>query len=98
MIKAGEGNGPLAPIPVKSHLVAFVDDIVFGDLLACRLMGFDYKKIPLIDFAIRDQELFSFDSEHLYCIYNGQSIEHSEIEPILERPFTSPEGWRGYLQ
>lgn len=96
-VTSGEGNGPLAPIPVHSHLIAFVDNIVFGDLLACRLMGFNYKRLPLIDVAIRDQELSFFDHEPVYCVYNGQSIEHSEIESILERPFATPQGWQGYL-
>ena len=48
MIVCGENEGPLAPDYKKVGGILFADDSVEFDLFLCELMGFDYKKIPVL--------------------------------------------------
>jgi uncharacterized protein (DUF362 family) len=52
-IIAGEGEGPLAPWDVPLGAVIAGTDAVAVDLVAVRLMGFDARRIPKIEGAMR---------------------------------------------
>lgn len=90
----GEGNGPLSPIPVASKCIIFSDSMVLGDVIACKLMGYDPEKIQFLR-HIRDN-----DSPNIWsnkCILNGKKITVNNLCPVLNRPFVPPIGWKGYL-
>jgi len=94
----GEGNGPLSPNPVESRSVIFSDNIVYGDVVACKLMGYDNKKIPLINYSEHINKLiFNPASQENYCILNGKRIKFYDLQPVLKRSFVPPIGWQGYL-
>jgi len=50
-IVAGEGNGPACPDEIGSHFLLGCAEPAAGDLVACRLMGFDPAKVPVVHHA-----------------------------------------------
>ncbi len=97
-IVGGEGDGPLAPRGAGSRTVVFSDDLVLGDLVACRLMGYDPEKIPLLRFLISEPRLFDRPGALAGdIILNERRIRYRDLGPVLARPFAPPKGWRGIL-
>lgn len=94
-IIAGEGNGPLKPIPAPAKTIIFSDDLLFADMISCKLMGWDYKKIPLI--SRNDIEEILADYDRIRVILNGKSEKLKNIAPSLGRPFIPPDGWRRWI-
>jgi len=45
---AGEGEGPLEATPVEANALVFGDNPLMTDIFTAALMGFDYRKIPLL--------------------------------------------------
>jgi len=96
-IISGEGDGPLSPVPVDSRTIIFSDNIAFGDFIACKLMGFDPYKIPLVYNAIEDRKLIGQDLAEMTCNINGCQIFSTDVKEVIGRPFVPPIGWKGYL-
>jgi hypothetical protein len=98
-IVGGEGDGPLAPTPVTSGVLVFSDDVVSGDRVAARLMGFEPTAIPLIREAGRPMPhpLVTPGTPPAEVIWNGASHEETALTPVLGRPFRPPSGWRGHF-
>ncbi len=95
-ILGGEGDGPLAPTPAAAGCLLFGDDVVLGDRVACRLMGFDPDAIPLIREASRHGP-YPIAPEAVTqpaVWFNGKLRTETELVPILGRPFRAPAGWR----
>jgi uncharacterized protein (DUF362 family) len=95
-IIAGEGEGPLSPRPVKSGVLIFSDNVVAGDYLACRLMGFAPERIPLLRAALENPALAGSGNE--LCVADGQVRQMAELRPVLGRTFVAPSGWKETLQ
>ena len=94
---AGEGNGPLDPSPVSAGTLVFGDDVALVDRIACRLMGFEPARIPLVREAFRREPwpiTLAGDSESAECVLNGQATPESDLLPVLSRTFRPPAGWR----
>jgi len=97
-VVGGEGNGPLSPSPVESKTVIFSDNIVCGDIIACKVMGYDPKKIPLLHYSMQDYSLFNLLlSQKVNCILNWEKVDCDNVDAILGRSFNPPDGWKGYL-
>lgn len=97
-IVAGEGEGPLAPTAVRAGTLLFGDDVALTDRVACRLMGFDPDRIPLIREAFRLSkwpitELHEDSSTE--CVLDGRLCLENDLGPVLSRPFAPPRGWKG---
>lgn len=96
---AGEGNGPLQPLPVQLNTVLISNDAFLLDCAAARLMGFDVAKIPMLS----NRSLFSdavwghFLDGSLNVEYNGKKVRNLNDLPILHRFLPSP-GWRGRVE
>ena len=69
MIVSGEKEGPLEPTPVYPGVIVMGDDPLKFDRTVCSLMGFDYRKIPLL----YSEELF--DAHHPVTDRNMVSIQ-----------------------
>lgn len=52
-IIAGEGEGPLEATPVEADTLVFGDNPLLTDIFTATLMGFDYRKIPLLREGLR---------------------------------------------
>lgn len=98
-IVGGEGDGPLAPRPVTSGALVFSDDVALGDRIACRLMGFDPARVPLVAHAFRPMTygVTQGGEGPVQLIYNGELLSESDVSPAASRPFRPASGWRGHL-
>jgi hypothetical protein len=99
-IIAGEGNGPLSPQAVQSGALVFSDNVAVGDWIACRIMGFDPTRLPLISKAFRPMKYpISTSQAPEYAVYaNGCRVNEKEVAAMLPRRFRAPHGWRSYLE
>jgi hypothetical protein len=95
-IIGGEGEGPLAPSPVRAGALVFGSDVPTVDLAAARLMGFDSSELPIVSRSFTlPRYAIAADSAHqdAAIIYNGRPLTASQLRPALGRPFRPPRGW-----
>jgi hypothetical protein len=96
-VVAGEGEGPLAPTPVRSGVLLFGDDVVRTDRAACRLMGFDPARIPLVARASAPMRFGVAPRAAGEVVFDGRTLPESALAPVAGRPFEPPRGWRDQL-
>ena len=98
-IVCGEGEGPLAPTPHPLGMLTLATNPVAAEYVHAHLMGFDWRKIPLI------REAFS-QFKYPLCNFRPEDVEvHFESRrwcqpwPVWnERPFVPPAGWKGHCE
>jgi uncharacterized protein (DUF362 family) len=98
-VVAGEGEGPLVPTPLGAGALLFCDDVVAGDRVACRLMGFEPDKVSMLREVTRPMS-FSIcapDRGAANIILNGRQVEESAVPAAAGRPFREPPGWVSHL-
>ena len=100
-IVAGEGEGPMAPDPVNCGMLVCGGSSVAVDFAIALIIGFDYKKIPLIynGFNIDTLPLVDFETADISIMKNvindvGETIGNSDIS----FHFTPPLGWKGHIE
>jgi uncharacterized protein (DUF362 family) len=78
-IVGGEGNGPLDPNPKPAGIVLTVTNPVAVDLVCARLMGFDYKRLPVLRQAFDNHSLpiAAFEHDELICKSNDEQFDRS---------------------
>jgi uncharacterized protein (DUF362 family) len=96
---AGEGNGPLQPLPVDLGVIVKGKDPFAVDWVMARLMGFDPMRIPILAHAqeFGDSEWGRFDPSNLPVGWNGKQLAGLHEVPVL-RPFQPIPGWRGHIE
>jgi uncharacterized protein (DUF362 family) len=98
-IIAGEGNGPLNPSPVEFGVVTFSMSSPFADLVHAILMGYDWRKIPLIVQAFQDFRypltLLKPNQCEITCDDKVYALEEITSFGRLFRP---PSGWAGHIE
>jgi hypothetical protein len=99
-VVGGEGDGPLAPSPADSRALLFADDVVLADRLACRLMGYDPRAIPLVDRTGAKMRfgLGSPSGGEPTVVENGRATSEADVGAVLGRPFRPPRGWAAVLR
>lgn len=95
---AGEGNGPLQPLPVKLETILAGSDPFLVDCCMARLMGFDEQKIP----SIANRKLFrhgwgDFDVNEVAIEFNGRELCGLDALPVLHG-FIPPPGWKSHIE
>jgi len=98
-IVAGEGNGPLQPLPVDVNLVWSSRDPFAADMLMARLMGFDRNKIPSLSHhrEFPDSVWGQFEpADIMVCDGKGASASLDTIAPV--KRFLPPPGWLGHIE
>lgn len=96
-IVAGEGDGPLLPIPRNDGIVLAAMDALATDFVAARYMGMDWRQIPTLARGLEAQPRWSAVRA---------SIEDDGIEVRGDRvaahggapPFLPPPGWIGRVE
>jgi uncharacterized protein (DUF362 family) len=100
-IVAGEGNGPMDPTAKAAGIVLAGFNPVAVDLVCARLMGFDFRKLPLLhrafdpharplaDFAIEQVKLRSKDT-HIHRPLSQITGPVFAFQPHF--------GWRGHVE
>jgi uncharacterized protein (DUF362 family) len=91
-IIAGQGDGPLNPIPHAMGLLAISNNDMFLDLVMANMMGFDPFKIPLL----RSYHNAFDESEHK-ILMDSNKITYDDLKEysILTVP---PSGWVGKIE
>ncbi len=86
-VVAGQGEGPLEPVPLETGAVFAARNPAVGDFLGARLLGFDAGKIPLLRHA---------------CDGMRWRIGAAAPElPMFQPPFPrarAPKGWAGHIE
>lgn len=99
-IIGGGGDGPLSPQPVQAGVVLFGDDVVLGDWVCAKLMGFDPEKIPLVREAFRVRSFPLSDArrlEQMICV-NGKGLLPGGKDILGPAHFIPPRGWKGHIE
>jgi Uncharacterized conserved protein len=96
---AGEGNGPLQALPVATDALVLASDPFLADAAMSALMGFDYRKIPVLSHmtAFQDPAWGRFSPEGTPVWWNGSPRPGLESLPVLH-PFRPAPGWRGHIE
>jgi uncharacterized protein (DUF362 family) len=100
-IIAGEGEGPMEPDSRPLGILVGGINPVAVDAILATLIGFDYKKIPLIanGFVLRDWPLIDINPMSIeICSKNSQLSSLKVGEPINEINFKAPSGWLGHVE
>ncbi len=100
-IVAGEGNGPLDAWPKSVGVVVAGLNPVAVDLACARLMGFDWRRLPLLARALEfhPHPLGLFDWIHVRCASNDVRFDRpaAAIEPPA-LSFLPHFGWAGHVE
>ena len=99
-IIAGEGEGPLAPLPVPLGIVTFASSSVFADFAHSALMGFDPNKVSLVREAFGSYRypLTTLSPERCEIRYKRNTLSMQEAEELFGRSFRPPCGWEGHIE
>jgi len=95
-IIAGEGNGPLIPKEKKCGLLIAGFDPVLTDLVATKLMGFDFKKLPILKNALnlKRYKLSDFGVDDILIKFNNDELNNKNFNELNKNfHFTPSKGW-----
>lgn len=97
---AGEGNGPLAPDPVKMGYIICGTNPVAIDAACARLMGFDPFKIPTIKnaFKVKLFPLTNFSYQDIQIHFKESCYSLDEIPDFLIKRFKPHFGWKDNIE
>lgn len=101
-IVGGEGNGPLCPDPVESHVLVSGNNPAHVDAVVATLMGFDPADIPIVANAFADHRWPIATAlldriEVLDARVGSGSIPLGDVAPAIEGGFTPHFGWTAAL-
>jgi hypothetical protein len=100
-IVGGEGNGPLDATPKAAGVILAGANPVAVDLVSARLMGFDYRRIPLLARALGalPLSLAGFAHGDVTCISNNPACR-GWLPDLhgLGTPFQPHFGWKGHIE
>jgi len=91
-IIGGQGNGPLEPEPLPLGIISLTNDSLINDICMATLMGFNYKKIPLL---ARPSKIIDWKNTKIFM--DNQLIELEELKEYSIKTLP-PNGWLGYLK
>jgi uncharacterized protein (DUF362 family) len=91
-IIGGQGDGPLKPDPLPFGIVSFTNNSAANDIAMATLLGFDYRKFPLL---LGSENLFSVDECEIYMNGIKKNILDLRKLSINAQP---PQGWEAYLR
>lgn len=96
----GEGNGPMAPDPVRSGVILAGTHPAAVDLAAATLMGFDWRRIRLLKncFAMREPSFVDFSAEEIEVLSN-KAAWRGKLEQLDDLLSFRPHfGWAGAIE
>jgi hypothetical protein len=100
-IVGGEGNGPLDPSPKPAGIVLAGANPVAVDLASACLMGFDYRRLPVLYRSLLDHPLplAAFEYNDVVCRSNAPRFD----QPLSKYnrvglAFIPHFGWQGHIE
>jgi uncharacterized protein (DUF362 family) len=101
-IRAGEGNGPMAPDPVNAGLILAGTDPAAVDVVATSLIGFDYRKILHMREAFGDHPLpiSAVPAGAVRTVSSDPRLARGRFfdDPPLLYTFEPHFGWKGHIE
>ena len=97
MIVCGEKEGPLRPSYKRVGGILFSDNPVSFDYCVTKLMGFDYRKFPVLVNALGDEELIEEDMKEIRLYSNEKEFDQNVAEISKNFNFKPSDGWKEYL-
>lgn len=100
-IVAGEGEGPMEPDPRPLGILVGGINPVAVDAVLATMIGFDYKKIPIISraFEIKEWPLINFSPMDIEIFSEDFRFKALRVdEPFNEFKFKPTFGWSGYVE
>ncbi len=100
-IVAGEGEGPMEPDARPLGILIGGANPVAVDAVLATLVGFDYKKIPLINnaFNIQKWPLVDFKPEEIEIHATDNKFKFLKLgNPFKDFCFKPPKGWYGHIE
>jgi uncharacterized protein (DUF362 family) len=100
-IVGGEGNSPLDPTPKPAGIVLAGANPVAVDLVCARIMGFDYKRLPILYKAMIKHKLnlSSSDYKDITCMSNYSQFNRSLSEFNSKNTAFKPHfGWQKHIE
>ena len=103
-IIAGEGEGPLHPSPKECNLLLVSSNPLTLDATACKMMGFNYKKIPFLNESFKIEKgwpLAVFDYKDIQVKSNRAKWDDMPLEKLFEEEtldFRPSHGWSNYIE
>jgi hypothetical protein len=98
----GEGEGPMKTMPKQCDMLIWGHNSFATDMLAVKLMGFDYKKINTLKncFNIPSYKIFEGNIEDIEILSNlNEDIYRlSNIRDLIGFDFVAPAGWSGHIE
>ncbi len=95
---AGEGNGPLQPLPIRAGVFIAGRDPFLADTAMAAVMGFDWERIPVLTHRRRFGGPWGcFEAAHAPLVLNGRAARGVGALPVVH-PFLPPPGWRGRIE
>jgi len=91
-IIGGQGDGPLNPLPLPLGIIVFTNHSALCDIALSILMGFDYKKIPLVNSGE-----MSIDLSSVKLMFNGSNVSLTELKQYSVTTLPPP-GWIKHFQ
>jgi uncharacterized protein (DUF362 family) len=97
---AGEGEGPIAPMPYPLGLVTLSASPAAAEWVHAILMGFDPRRIPIIAHAFDTIRfpLASCAPGDVVVHHQGRALTTAAAQRALGGRFTPPIGWRGHCE
>ncbi|MFX0199557.1 MAG: DUF362 domain-containing protein [Candidatus Hodarchaeota archaeon] len=100
-IIAGEGEGPMEPESRSCGILAAGTNPAAMDSILCTMMGFDYRKIPLIAsaFSIKDWPLVNFEPSEINISSSDDRWKSLKVgDACTDFGFKPPSGWLGHVE
>ena len=101
-IVGGEDNGPLIPTPKHCGVILAGFNPVAVDIVAIRLMGFDFKRIKIYRSILDSNKWTVLSNTEVgrICIRSNKQAYISSLKNKTDRfwNFKPPKGWRGYIE
>ena len=99
---AGEGDGPLEPVPRHAGIIAAGEDAATLDAALALVMGFDWEKVPQLRhvFEAGGRGITrGGDVWRREVVLNGERMSLRALgERGVIEPFEAPPGWKGHLE
>jgi uncharacterized protein (DUF362 family) len=98
---AGDGNGPVAARPFPAGMIIAGTNPAAVDATSARLMGFDWRKIPIIAQAFEDHSLplIDFDWDAIEIASSDLGLTREALDAgLLVHQFQPHFGWTGHIE
>lgn len=98
-VVAGQREGPLMPIPKKAGILVAGFNPVEVDLVCSRIMGFDYRKMPVFKHAMGSKKYPLFDGKpEDIGIVSDKCSKFDEVYNSYNSGFLPADGWAGHIE